>query len=176
MTSEFDKFSVELLEEAKRFLEKASAGIAQPAFLHASLVLAFSSLESHINGIAEELMLRNDNTVLEQSLLSEREVKFDKGEWALGKARYFRMEDRMAFLIRKYSSTDVSGSEWWSEFKSGGDARNKLVHPRDAIVLTVADVERYLLAIIEALNAIYLAVFNRGHPSYGRGLQSTSTF
>ena len=56
------------------------------------------------------------------------------------------------------------------------DVRNKLVHPREAVDLTAADVERYLKAIVEALNNRYLAVFGRGHQSYGRGLQSTVTF
>lgn len=50
------------------------------------------------------------------------------------------------------------------------------MHPREAVDLTAADVERYLKAIVEALNNRYLAVFGRGHQSYGRGLQSTVTF
>lgn len=176
MSGEFDAFSVRLLDEAKRFLEKATLPDNDPAFLHAALVLAFSAFESHINGVADELQLRSGNSILDKSMLTERELKFEKGGWELGKARFYRLEDRVLFIFRRYGDQDASDAKWWSDLKEAMDARNKLVHPRDAIVLSPADCQRYLAAIVEALNAVYLAVFGRGHPSYGRGLQSTSTF
>jgi hypothetical protein len=67
---ESDKFSIQLLEEAKRFLERADDSDTPDAFLHAALLLGFSSLESHLNGVADELKLRKDTTLPDQAVLS----------------------------------------------------------------------------------------------------------
>ncbi len=58
--SDFDSFAIELLEEAKRFLERAvaeSGEAAERPFLHAALLMSFSALESHVNALAQELEL-----------------------------------------------------------------------------------------------------------------------
>lgn len=175
MSTDFDAFSISLLDEAKRFLEKFVED-NEVALLHASLVLGFSSLESHINGVAEELSIRHDASFLDKSLLLERAVKLDKGEWKLASTQYFRLEDRLTFLFRRYGGTTLGGFSWWSDLSQGIHARNDLVHPRMAVDLKDADVKRFLLAIVSALNDLYLAVFGKGHPSFGRGLQSTMTF
>ena len=53
MGMEADSFSIRLLEEAKRFLEKAgdASGDERAAYLHAALMVGFSALESHLNGL-----------------------------------------------------------------------------------------------------------------------------
>ncbi len=53
----FDSFCYSLLDESKRFLEKAKSEKEQiniNAYLHASLLLSISSLEAFINGIADD--------------------------------------------------------------------------------------------------------------------------
>ncbi|MGO1385413.1 MAG: hypothetical protein ACTHWA_10210 [Arachnia sp.] len=69
MSAEVDAFSLELLEEAKRFMEKASESKAPEPYLHAAMLLAFSALESHMNGLAEELLLRQGLDLMDQSIL-----------------------------------------------------------------------------------------------------------
>lgn len=177
MPDDADAFSIRLLDEAKRFLEKAEESEDPDPFLHATLVLTFSALESHLNGLADELLLRQDVSVLDRAVLEERGLVLKAGDWELAPdTRFYRLEDRMAFIFRRYASAAVSDQRWWSDLKQALTARNALVHPREAISLSHSDVERYLAAIIEALNDIYLAVFGRGHPGYGRGLQSTLLF
>lgn len=176
MSTEDDAFSVQLLEEAKRFLEKSRENDGSHAFLHAALVLAYSALESHVNGLADELISRQNISLLDESLLSERAIKFRKGEWELGNSQFSRLEDRISFLIRRFSDRDSSTLPWWSELHSGMVARNRLVHPKEAVDLPFEAVERYLTAIVDALDDLYSAVFKRGHPAFGRGLQSTLSF
>jgi hypothetical protein len=174
---EFDTFSIQLLDEAKRFLEKADDAERPDPFLHAALVLAFSSLESHLNGVAEELRLRQDTSLLDNAILSERGLRLKDGEWQLTPdLKFYRLEDRIVFLFRRYAGQDASVEAWWSVIKEAINARNGLVHPRDVMSLRVADVERLILSIVDALNALYMAVFGKGHPAHGRGLQSTLTF
>jgi hypothetical protein len=175
VSTDFDAFSISLLDEAKRFLEKFGED-DEEAFLHASLVLGFSSLESHINSVSDELSLRHEASILDKSILLERAVKLKKGEWQLADTQYVRLEERMAFLCRRYGGKTLGSFSWWSDLSQGISARNDLVHPRTAVALQSADVKRFLLAIVSALNDLYLAVFGKGHPSFGRGLQSTMTF
>lgn len=179
MSIDADAFSILLLDEAKRFLEKGldETGAARAAYLHAALVVGFSALESHVNGVADELATRPRTDLLAQSILQEKPVKLIKGEWMLGtKDQYFRLEDRISFLLNSCSKVDAASSSWWSDLISGIKARNSIVHPRDAVDLSSSDVQRYLGAIIASLNAIYLGVFGKGHPSFNRGLQSTMSF
>lgn len=179
MTIDADAFSIRLLEEAKRFLEKASLaeGDERDAYLHGALMVGFSALESHINGIADELSARPQMDLLNRSLLLEKSVKLVKGQWQLGAtSQYFSLEDRISFLLHTYAGRDQVTYSWWSELLSGVHVRNELVHPRDAVQLRSPEVERFLRAIIEALNDMYLAVFGKGHPSFNRGLQSVLLF
>lgn len=178
MAVEFDTFSIQLLDEAKRFLEKAIEVDEDGApFLRASLVLAISSLESHLNGIAEELAPRQETSVLDKAVLCERAHILKDGEWQLTSAtRFYRIEDRIEFLFRRYSEQDAHGRMWWSALKEAINARNDLVHPRKVMRLTVVEVERFISSIVDALNELYLAIFRKGHPAHGRGLQSTLTF
>lgn len=182
MTIDSDAFSIQLLDEAKGFLEKADQldregeEKLRDAFLHASLVVGFSALESHINGVAAELSDRNGWSLLDRSLLLERSVRFTKGQWGLGDLQFFRTEDRLEFLFVSHGNSDFRTTSWWSDLRNGMNKRNGLVHPRDTVEFTVVDAKRYLSAIIETLDNLYLAVFKRGHPVAGRGLQSTLYF
>jgi hypothetical protein len=175
--TDLDAFSIQLLEEAKRFLEKANETDAPDPYLHAALMLGFSSLESHLNGLVEELTLRQDTTLLDEAVLTERGLQLKGGRWELSAdTRFFRLEDRMAFIFARYAGAEVSTYAWWSDLKQAVSDRNSLVHPRDAVALSCSALERYLKAIVEALNDLYLAVFRKGHPAYGRGIQSAISF
>lgn len=178
MSTEADGFSIRLLDEAKHFLEKAEAasGDEREAYLHASLMVGFSALESHLNGIADELSSRPTSDLLHKAILLEKDVTIDKGVWKVGRDKYYRLEDRIAFLAAEYAGVAPSSFDWWSPLGDAMKVRNSLVHPREAIALELSDVQRFVGAIIRALNDIYFGVFNKGHPSFNRGLQSTMFF
>lgn len=175
MSVDFDTFSITLLDESKRFLEKFEED-NEEAFLHAALVLGFSALESHVNGIADELSLRDNMSTLDKSLLLERSIKLEKGEWKLVGSQFSRLEDRLRFMFRRGNNTALGDYHWWGDLNQGILTRNDLVHPKKALELKVDDVKRFLAAIVSALNDLYLAVFDSGHPAHGRGLQSTMSF
>src|SRR5438105_4558960 len=99
--SEADEFSKSLLEEAKRFYEKSiseSTREGKTAYLHASLNLAFCSLEAHVNGIADDFVTRPELSIVEKSLLAEREIRLEKGQFVLADTlKMSRLEDRIEF-------------------------------------------------------------------------------
>src|SRR5438876_1146397 len=109
--SEADDFSKSLLEEGKRFYEKSnseSSPEGKAAYLHASLTLAFCALEAHVNGIADDFCGRDELSLLEKSLLGEKEVRLVKGEFALTETlKMSRLEDRIEFLHRKFTGAEI---------------------------------------------------------------------
>src|SRR5712671_3191574 len=103
--ADIDDFATSLLEEAKRFFEKAVEAvddIGRNANIHASLMLGFCSLEAHVNAIAEEFCNRPELSPHDKGLLLEREVRLENGEFTLGKFRMYRLEDRILFLYRQF--------------------------------------------------------------------------
>ena len=67
--SDRDIYARNLLEETKRFLEKANAEIdheGKQAYLRAALIIGFSALEAHIYSIADDFSSRSDFTILEK--------------------------------------------------------------------------------------------------------------
>ncbi|MDZ4687483.1 MAG: hypothetical protein SH850_20620 [Planctomycetaceae bacterium] len=179
--AEIDEFAMSLLEESKRFLEKARECPDAPgevAYLHAALMLAFCSLEAHTNAIAADFALDNSLSVHEKALLLEKDVRLEDGEFKIHPSlKVMRLEDRIQFLHLRFSGQPLNRSEtWWSELRSAIVLRNQLTHPKEAGEIARGNVERAVTAIIDTLNAVFLAVYRKGFPSASRGLSSRLDF
>lgn len=182
--NEIDKLSTQLFEEAKRFLEIADAMVsdlaAKDAYAHAALLLGFSSLEAHLNAIAEELAMRPDLGVLDRSILIERDFTIEKGLFqTTNKLKMYRLEDRLSYIFANHSPSETGSpttSLWWSNLKAGIDLRNQLVHPKVNVQVDTTAVAMALTAILDCLNDLYQGVYSRPFPPHRRGLQSTLTF
>ena len=179
--ADFDLFANQLLEEAKRFLEKAKEpdeSLGKEAHLHAALMLSFCALEAHLNSIGEEFSLRADLSAHEKGLLLEQDVRLERGEFkVLGGLRMAKLEDRIEFLHTRFSGKPLDrSSAWWSGLTSAIDLRNKLTHAKDIPEVTENSVRRAMEAIIDGLEALYQAIYKRSFPRSGKGLQSRLTF
>lgn len=180
---EIDVFASELFEEAKRFLEKAKElcnGDGKKAFLHAALLLGMSSLEAHINAICEEMSERNDLDLLDLSILKEKEIIFNKGQYKLTKnLKICNMIDRIRYLEKRFGlggkNLDVN-SEWWSKLHEGIDLRNSLVHPKAKREITYEQVENAFEGIIQVIDALYVLIYDSHFPALGRGFDSKMAF
>lgn len=140
--------------------------------------MGVAALEAHINAIAEELLVRVDLSILDQSILEERDFRLEKGEFALvAGLRMYRLEDRLQFLFRRFTKTaSPRTAHWWPHLQAGLDLRNKIVHPKTHPRITDAAVQNTLQAVLDALDALYSGVFKKGLPGYKRGLNSSMTF
>lgn len=179
--AEFDLFANQLLEEAKRFLEKAKEGsdaATEAANLHAALMLAFCALEAHVNSIGEEFSIRTDLSVHERGMLLERDVRLENGEFTLNdNLKMARLEDRIEFLHAKFSGKSLDrSSTWWGKLMTAMQLRNQLTHAKTIPVITEAAVRSATEAIIEAIDALYKAIYKKKFPSASQGLQSRLTF
>ena len=176
-----DAFASQLLEESKRFLEKADARMAdigRNASLHAALLLAFASLEAHLNSMSEDFLVREDLSVLDRSTLAERDFVLEEGRWVLTeRLRVYRIEDRVEYLHNTFSNATLDKSApYWPQLKDGLRLRNRLTHPRQMEIITGDQVRRAILAVIDTLDALYLAVYKRPFPAKQRGANSTLDF
>lgn len=176
-----DIFALHLLEEAKRFLEKAPIASNDPerdAYVHASLLLAFAAFEAHINSIAEDFLVRPDLSILDRSVLSEKEFQLEDGKWILtDRLRMYRVEDRLEHLQRTFSTTPFDKSQAFrSQLKEGFRLRNKLTHAKKVEPISPDQVANAIEAIIQTLDSLYMAIYKRHLPAATRGLSSTLDF
>ena len=176
----FDEFSRQLLEEAKRFLEKAK-GTQEPgqsAYLHAALTIGVCALEAHVSSVCDDFLTRSDLNVLDRSILSERNYQLNNGEFEITeRLKMYRLEDRIEFLFRRFSRTPIDKqSSWWGQLQATFAVRNSLSHPKSVSTLTCPVVERALQSLVDALEALYQAVYKKAFPPQARGLDSTLDF
>jgi hypothetical protein len=178
--ADIDAFATSLLDQAKRFYEKASSENvveAKSAYLHAALLLGFCSFEAHINAIAEDFIDRPDLSCHERGIVFEKEVRLENGDFVLGGLRMYRMEDRILFLHRRFSGVPIDKSaKWWSGLNNAIDLRNKLSHPKQAHAITISSVENALRSIIAAIDVLYAAIYKSKFPDVNLGLQSKLSF
>lgn len=179
--SQIDDFAQSLLEESKRFLEKAKDGddlVAINAHLHAAIMLAFSSLEAHVNSISDDFVERPEMTVHDKSILMEREVRLEKGEYKLTPIlKIARLEDRIQFLHVRFSGKAIDHTQtWWSRLSEAMKLRNQLTHPKEMLVIKQEAVERAIQAIVDTIDALYQAIYGLPFPAAARGVQSALTF
>lgn len=178
--SEIDDFATTLLEESKRFFEKsieANDPDSKAANLHAALMLAFSALEAHVNAIADDFSTRADLSPHDRGILQEQDVKLEAGEFVLKGFKMIRLEERILFMHNKLSSKNLDrNAPWWSELSSATDIRNKLTHPKAIPSISADSVKRAIQAVIDTIDALYVAIYRRKFPASSRGLSSRLNF
>lgn len=179
--AQIDLFANQLLEEAKRFLEKArerSDSTAEAANLHAALMLSFCALEAHINAIGEEFSARADLSAHKKGILLEQDVRLEDREFRLKPLlKMAKLEDRIEFLHAKFSGKPVDrSSSWWGQLNAATNLRNQLTHAREIPSIIKGAVRSACQAIVDALDALYQAIYKRKFPPASRGLQSRLTF
>ena len=181
--ADFDSFSGQLLEEAKRFLEKAGDMKDDPqghaAYLHAALMLSFSALEARMNSIgAEAAKHRTDLTLHERAALLEREVRLEDGRFeTTEKLKMMRLEERLEFTIVRLSGKKLAKSlSWLVQIKQAVHLRNELTHPKNVPNISEASVSSAMKAVVAAFNALSVAAYGKSYPAARRGLSSKMTF
>jgi hypothetical protein len=141
-------------------------------------MLGFCSLEAHVNAIADDFANREDLTPHDKSILFEKDVRLDNGEFKIvDSLKMTRLEDRIQFMCYRLSGTRLDrNAKWWAELSAAMKLRNKLTHPKEATPITEESVKRALQSIIDMIDYLYKEIYKRGFPSAGYGLQSRLSF
>jgi hypothetical protein len=178
--ADIDAFAADLLEESKRFLEKCKSSedkSARSAYLHASLLLAFSGLEAHINSVADEFVDRPEINIYDRSILIEKEIRLEMGEVKLTGLKMYPPTERFMFLYHRLSGKKLDRkAQWWGDLLESTVLRNKLTHPKEPPILTDKNVGRAIESIIAAINALFEAIYKKPLPAANLGLQSKLLF
>ncbi len=179
--ADFDIFANQLLEEAKRFLEKATESpddVAEAANLHAALMLSFCALEAHINSIGEEFSIRTDLSAHEKGVLLERDVRLQDGEFKVQNTlKMVKLEDRIEFLHAKLSGKPVDKSAtWWGQLIVAIRLRNELTHAKAIPPVTHSAVQNAIQAILDALDALVKTIYKKKLPASDIGLNCRLKF
>jgi hypothetical protein len=172
-----DDFATLLFEEAKAFLGRYRSHKdedAVVAYLHAALLLGYCALEAHINNVAADFADRTEFNLLERSILQERDVTLKNGQFEITQTlKMFRLEERFEFLYRRFKTQPLNKAEpWWGLLKAGLDIRNAITHPRAHVIVTEKEVTDSLNAVLEAIDALFQAVYKKPYPGKGRQLDS----
>jgi len=173
--SDFEAYSNELLTSSKRFLEEGRSNTLnseKQRLLRAALTHAFFFLEAQLNYLASHFSSASHFSIVEQSLLTERDIALRNGHFVLTeKAKFYRLEERIEFLLAQFSN-DLKKSKgtWFSELNSSIKVRNRLVHPREAHKLDTEEVETSILAVLSCMSALYSAIFGKEFPPAALGL------
>lgn len=178
--TEIDTFANSLLEEAKRFLEKAGEEDepGRSAYLHASLLLAFCAIEAHLNAISEDFLSRKELTPHELGLMCQKEVRLVKGIFEVQNSlKMVRIEERIEFLNARFSGQPINYSDaWWSRLSEAIKLRNKLTHPKEQVTIDVGSVGGAIQAIVDSLEKLYKSIYKSGFPASGLKLDSQLDF
>lgn len=180
--TKFDEFCSSLIEEAKRFFEKAieSSDVeAKAAYYHSAILLGISSLEAYVNGISDEICIRDDIPILEKSLLLEKEIKLENGVFSLtNKLKIYRLTERIEYLFKKFSSKELkdTSAEWRGDLNASIRLRNLLVHPKSEVEISEKQVKILLECVIDCLSSLSKSVYGSEFPFYKIGLQSKKIF
>ena len=110
-------------------------------------------------------------------MLLEKEIIFENGHYKLGnKLKMSRIIERIEFLIFKFSGKEIPPTtEWFQQLKQSIDIRNKLVHPKEYIILTERQVENAMSSVLETINELYKAVYKKSFPAYSFSTTSRLT-
>lgn len=165
------------LDYAERYLILAEDEVKRPSdtswLLIPATILAWGSIESFVNDMLDDFSsLPKDLFELhERAFLLEERVSFvDKGDQAgqfvLKGTEYHRLEDKILFLIARFSTgTDlhIRGGTLWQNLQDFKKTRDSLVHPRrgNEIVLSIEKVRDYIKAAKAVIKFLSQHVWNQ---------------
>lgn len=156
---EYIEYSSKLLELAND--SKKSKIIDH--FLISSTILSWSAIESFVNNMLDDFSsLPKDMFELhERALLLEKRIRFsesgkDAGTFYLEGTEYRRLEDKILFLIAKFSKNEnfsIKKDSLWQRLIELKKIRDKLIHPRrnNEMILNYELVESHLITAKETI-------------------------
>jgi len=139
---------LDFAESYIQMAEERSQSIQRIEFsLIPSILLSWIAIEFFINNMLDDFgSLPEDMFELhERAFLLEKKLKFvnhgdNLGKFVLDQTEYRRLEDKIFFLISKFSPTKHSfkGDTLWQNFERFRDLRNKIMHPRKQTDLQIS--------------------------------------
>jgi len=121
-----------------------------------SIILSWTAIESFVNNRLYDYGSLSEKKfeLHERAFLLEQKIKFndsgeDIGTFSLEGKEYRRLEDKIFFLISKFSSKkekDLKGKSLWQDFQEFKTLRDNILHPRTdkAIEININTVKKHI--------------------------------
>jgi len=136
-------------------------------------ILAWTAIESFVNNRLDDYKFLPDDIfeLHEKAFLTEKKIRFvDRGtkigQFELEGKEYKRLEDKIFFLMAKFSSKpdkDIKGKKLWQDFEKFKETRDSLVHPRRGkrVSLNIDAVRKYIETSKEIIQLISTHIWNK---------------
>ena len=124
--------------------------------LISATILSWAAIESFINNMLDDFSSLPEGTfeLHERAFLLEKRLQLiDKGnnigKFVLEGTEYHRLEDKILFLIAKFSENidqNIKGKTLWQDFQEFKEVRDSLIHPRRGkeISITIKSLQKYI--------------------------------
>jgi hypothetical protein len=160
----------EYLQDASEFFEEAKKAtdvrIAR-RYYRAAIFYTSGAMEAFVNYIADTFEKGGTFTPHEIAFLTDKNLTFSQKKWELiEKTEYHKVEDKIRFLLKKFSPEFDFNNQAWSSLMSLKDIRDSLIHPRNAEDETTANEYRKILStglhgVISTMNSVSVAIFKK---------------
>ena len=160
----------EYLQDASEFFEEAKKTtdirIAR-RYYRAAVFYTSGAMEAFVNYIADTFEKGGTFTPHEIAFLTDKNLTFSQKKWDVTeKTEYHRVEDKIRFLLSKFSPNFDFNNQAWSSLMSLKDIRDSLIHPRNTEDETTANEYRKILStglhgVISTMNSVSEAIFKK---------------
>lgn len=160
----------EYLQDASEFFEEAikttDVRIAR-RYYRAAIFYTSGAMEAFVNYIADTFEKGGTFTPHEIAFLTDKNLTFSQKKWGLTeKTEYHKVEDKIRFLLSKFSPDFDFNNQAWSSLMSLKDIRDSLIHPRNTEDETTAGEYRKILStglhgVISTMNSVSEAIFKK---------------
>jgi hypothetical protein len=160
----------EYLQDASVFFEeaeKASDPRVARRYYRAAVFYTSGAMEAFVNFIADTLEKGEVLTPHEIAFLTDKSLTFSQKQWAIAeRVEYHRVEDKIRFLLSKFSPNFDFNNNSWSSLMQLKDIRDSLIHPRNNEDETSAKEYSQILntglhGAISIMNVVSEAMFRR---------------
>lgn len=160
----------EYLQDASGFFEEAKntpdVRIAR-RYYRAAIFYTSGAMEAFVNYIADTFEKGGNFTAHEIAFLTDKNLTFSQKSWSIKeKTEYHKVEDKIRFLLSKFSPNFDFNNQSWSSLMALKDIRDSLIHPRNAEDETTANEYRKILStglhgVISIMNSVSEAIFKK---------------
>ena len=160
----------EYLQDASELFEKAKkttdVRIAR-RYYRAAIFYTSSAMEAFVNYIADTFEKGGTFTPHEIAFLTDKNLTFSQKKFGIiEKTEYHKVEDKIRFLLSKFSPNFDFNNQSWSSLISLKGTRDSLIHPRNAEDETTTEEYRKILSaglhgVISTMNSVSEAIFKK---------------
>lgn len=160
----------EYLQDASEFFrlaaENSDVRIAR-RYYRAAVFYTASAMEAFVNYVADTFEKGGTFTPHEIAFLTDKNLAFSQKRWIVEeKTEFHRVEDKIRFLLHKFSPEFDFNNQAWSSLMNLKDVRDSLIHPRVAEDETTIEAYRRILGtglhgVISTMNSISEAIFKK---------------